>query len=102
MTIGAARSIGGLMLIKTVWVVTLCLAGLGGSYAGKVAASGPLIEEAITGSTTVSTSFVQDTLTRADKFDVAHHLRDRTLPTESREAANGQLQRTSISSPNSN
>jgi hypothetical protein len=85
---------GGLRLIKTVWVVTLCLAALGGSYAGKVAASIPPIEEAITGSTKVSSGFAQDTLAPSDKFGVAHYLPAQTLPTpltESIAAANGQM-----------
>jgi hypothetical protein len=89
-------------LIKTVWVVTLCFAGLGGSYAGKVAASIPSTEETITASTNVNTSFVQDTLTRTDKIDVVHYFPAQTLPTEPREAANGQLQRMNKSNPNSN
>jgi hypothetical protein len=88
-------------LIKTVWAVTLCVAGLGGSYAGKVAASIPPSEETITASTKVSANF-QDTLTQTDKFNVPHHLREQTLPTEPGEAASGQLQDANKSNPNSN
>jgi hypothetical protein len=100
--LAALEASGGLRLIKTVWAVTLCVAGLGGSYAGKVAASIPPSEETITASTKVSTNFAQDTLTQTDKFNVPHHLREQTLPTEPGEAASGQLQDANKSNPNSN
>jgi len=56
------------MVIRTVWIAAFCLAGLGGLFATRVTASIP--EEIVRDPTTVGTSLVRDTLTKADKLDV--------------------------------
>jgi hypothetical protein len=61
---------GGSILIRTVWIAAFCLAGLGGMFATRVTAS--ISEEAVSGPTTVGTSPVQDTLSKADKLNVGY------------------------------
>ena len=58
------------MVIRTVWIAAFCLAGLGGLFATRVTASIP--EEIVRDPTTVGTSLVRDTLTKADKLDVRY------------------------------
>ena len=57
-------------MIRTVWIVAFCLAGLGGTFATRVTAS--ISEEAVPGPTTAGTSLLQDTLCKADKLNVGY------------------------------
>jgi hypothetical protein len=57
-------------LIRTVWIAAFCLAGLGGTFATRVTAS--ISEEAVPNPTTVGTSLMQDTLSKADKLNVRY------------------------------
>jgi hypothetical protein len=57
-------------LIRTVWIAAFCLAGLGGTFATRVTAS--ISEEAVPDPTTVDTSLMQDTLSKADKLNVRY------------------------------
>ena len=58
------------MVIRTVWIAAFCLAGLGGTFATRVTAS--ISEEAVPDPTTVGTSLMQDTLSKADKLNVGY------------------------------
>jgi hypothetical protein len=66
---------------RTIWIAAVCLAGLGGLFATRVTAS--ISEATVRGPATVSTSFMQDTLTKADKLDLTY-LRNpvENIPTE--------------------
>lgn len=57
-------------MIRTVWIAAFCLAGLGGTFATRVTAS--ISEEAVPNPTTVGTSLMQDTLSKADKLNVGY------------------------------
>jgi hypothetical protein len=58
-------------LIKTVWIAAVCLATIGGLFATKVTASMYHTEE--TAADPMATSgLLQDTLTKADRFNAAH------------------------------
>ena len=60
--------------MRTVWIAAFCLALLGGLFATKVTASMAPTEEIAPDPTVVSTSLVQDTLTKSDKLDVGYLL----------------------------
>jgi hypothetical protein len=63
-------------VIRTVWLTVLCLIGLGAMVANKAGTpSPPPSVEASPDQTTVGESFSLDTLTKADKIEIAY-LRD--------------------------
>ena len=64
------RKRGGWIVIRTIWIAALCLAGLGGLFATRVTAS--ISEEAVRDPDTVGISQRRDTLTKGDRLDVAY------------------------------
>jgi hypothetical protein len=60
----------GSIVIRTIWIAALCLAGLGGLFATRVTAS--ISEGAARDPAMVGTSFAQDTLTKADRLDLTY------------------------------
>jgi hypothetical protein len=61
---------GGWIVIRTIWIAALCLAGLGGLFATRVTAS--ISEEAVRDPATVGVNRERDTLTKGDRLDVAY------------------------------
>jgi hypothetical protein len=59
-------------MIRTVWLAAFCLAGLGGLYASKVAASISSSEGGTAAPAIISAGVVPDTLTSADKLDLTN------------------------------
>ncbi len=59
------RKRGGWIVIRTIWIAALCLAGLGGLFATRVTAS--ISEEAVRDPDTVGISQRRDTLTKGDR-----------------------------------
>ena len=60
----------GSILIRTIWIAALCLAGLGGLFATRVTAS--ISEGAAQDPATAGTSFAQDALTKADRLNLTY------------------------------
>ena len=60
----------GSIVIRTIWIAALCLAGLGGLFATRVTAS--ISEGAAQDPATVGTSLAQDALTKADRLDLTY------------------------------
>ena len=60
----------GSIVIRTIWIAALCLAGLGGLFATRVTAS--ISEGAARDPATAGTSFAQDTLMKADRLDLTY------------------------------
>lgn len=58
-------------MIRTVWLAAFFLAGLGGLYASRVTASISPSETGVADPAIISTGVVPDTLTAADKVDLA-------------------------------
>jgi hypothetical protein len=71
--------------LRTVWIAAFCLALLGGLFATKVTASMAPAEEIALDATTIRATFVPDTLTASDRFDIAYlpPPAEAILPTES-------------------
>jgi hypothetical protein len=62
-----------LAVIRTVWLAVLCLIGLGAMVAIKAGTpSPPPYVGASPDQTTIGTGFAQDTLTKADKLEIAY------------------------------
>lgn len=57
-------------MIRTVWLAAICLAGIGGLYAGKVTASISPSDGGVVDPAMISAGVVPDTLTAADKIDL--------------------------------
>ncbi len=61
---------GGSIVIRTIWIAALCLAGLGGLFATRVTAS--ISEEAVRDPATVGINLLRDTLIKSDRLDVGY------------------------------
>src|ERR1700730_1636815 len=59
-------------MIRTVWIAAFCLAGIGGLFASRVAASMAPTEETVLDPPTVRAGIAQDTLTKADRLDLTY------------------------------
>jgi hypothetical protein len=59
-------------LIRTFWFAAICLAGLGGLLAAKVTSSIATAEESLLDSTVPGLGRADDTLTKADRLEVAY------------------------------
>ena len=59
-------------MIRTFWFAAICLAGLGGLLAAKVTSSIATAEESLLDSTVLGLGRADDTLTKADRLEVAY------------------------------
>jgi hypothetical protein len=64
----------GVEMIRTFWFAAFCLAGLGGVLATRVTASVAITGESVLDPALLSVGLAPDTLSKADRLDVAYYL----------------------------